>query len=435
MFKSKFLSPFQQFVKLESFSGILLLISTLVALLWANSSLSDSYFNLWQLELGISFMDWSLTKPLILWINDGLMGVFFFVIGLEIKREIMIGELNSIKKASLPLFAAVGGILIPLLVYKLLNTNPETSDGWGIPMATDIAFTLAVLKALGKRVPLSLKIFLTAFAIVDDLGAVLVIAIFYSGSIKWMLILIALAIVTSLLFSSKYGFYKAWFTFLCGTVVWYLFLKAGIHPTIAGVLMAFAIPIRQNMNVKEFIPELKALSDKILNSPGLDKPILSAERLTLVGDMENLTEKVHSPLQSLEHELHYWVAYAIMPIFALSNAGVNFVSAEVIDWSLVINIALALVIGKGIGISLLSWIGIKLKLAELPAGTEFKQIIGVAVLAALGFTMSIFITNLAFADKVVYLDSAKIGVIFGSVIAAISGYTILLFSSKKSITS
>jgi NhaA family Na+:H+ antiporter len=434
MQNDKILSPFQKFAKLESLSGMLLLGASLIALFWANSAASNSYFSIWQIELGFSFGDFTLYKPLILWINDGLMAIFFFLIGLEIKRELLIGELDSLKKASLPLFAAVGGILVPLAIFFLLNRNPDTADGWGIPMATDIAFTLAILKALGKRVPISLKIFLTAFAIVDDLGAVLIIAIFYSASIQWMLIVYALGLLSLLFWLSAKGYFRTWIMLAIGAVIWYLFLKSGIHPTIAGVLLAFTVPIRQKINIPIFLSRLKHLSNKVINTPNNTVPILSKEQLSLVGDLEILTEEVNSPLQHIEYKLHYWVAYFIMPIFALSNAGVNFVSATEIDVPLVVTIALALVIGKGIGISLLSYIGLKLNLATRPAGTNFTQIIGVAALAGLGFTMSIFITNLAFVGQSVYLDSSKVGVIIGSVTAGILGYCILRFGKKGEVT-
>lgn len=431
MLKEKILSPFQKFVKLESLSGILLFGASIIALAWANSAASESYFSIWQIEFGFSFGTFSLYKPLILWINDALMAIFFFLIGLEIKREILIGELDSLKKASLPLFAAAGGILVPLGVFFLFNNNPDTVDGWGIPMATDIAFTLAILKTLGKRVPLSLKIFLTAFAIVDDLAAVLIIAIFYSASIKWILIVYALGLIGVLFILSRQGYFKTWIMLTLGAVIWYLFLKAGIHPTIAGVLVAFTVPIRQKINIPMFRSRLNYLSGKVLKTPNDEGPILTKEQLTLVGDLEELTEEVNSPLQHIEHNLHYWVAYLIMPVFALSNAGVNFVSATEIDVALVVTIALSLVVGKGIGISLLSYLGLKLNLASLPAGTHFTQIVGVAVLAGVGFTMSIFITNLAFVGQSVYLDSSKVGVIIGSLAAAALGYGILYFSKKE----
>ncbi len=235
----KLLSPIQKFVRIESLSGILLFGATLLALILANSPLADRFQSLWQFKIGISSSGFELIKPLILWINDGLMTIFFFLIGLEIKRELMIGELNSVKKASFPLFAAIGGMLVPVIFFLVLNRNPDNSHAWGIPMATDIAFSLAILTLLGKRVPLGLKMFLIAFAIVDDLGAVMVIALFYSGSIKWSLIGISLLLLGVLFFLSYRKYFSHGVFLTIGIIIWYLFLKAGIHPTIAGVLLAF----------------------------------------------------------------------------------------------------------------------------------------------------------------------------------------------------
>ena len=238
MIKKVFLTPFQKFIKIEGLSGILLLLSTLVALVWANSGFGDTYTAIWDYKIGISSENFELKKPLILWINDGLMAIFFFLIGLEIKREVLIGELNSMKKMAFPLFGAIGGVLVPVGFFILLNQNPETFKGWGIPMATDIAFSLAVLNALGKRVPLSLKIFLIAFAIVDDIQAVLVIAIFYSGAINTSLLFIALGLLAILYFLSFKGYYSKYILFFTGSIVWLLFLKSGVHPTVAGILLA-----------------------------------------------------------------------------------------------------------------------------------------------------------------------------------------------------
>ena len=262
MIKEYVISPFQKFVKIESFSGILLFSATILAMIWANSPFAESYTDLWNYKIGISSEGFEIKKPLILWINDGLMALFFLLIGLEIKRELMIGELNSLRKATFPLFAAIGGMFAPLAVFLLLNSNPETEAGWGIPMATDIAFTLAIIKLLGKSVPLSLKIFLTAFAIVDDLGAILVIAIFYSGGIEWALIMWALGLFGLLMILSWKGYYFKYITLVIGIVVWYLFLKAGIHPTIAGVLIAFTIPIRRRIQTINFETELKKIFRK-----------------------------------------------------------------------------------------------------------------------------------------------------------------------------
>ena len=430
MIKNVFLSPFQKFVKIESLSGILLFSATIVAMIWANSSFGSFYQDLWQYEIGFSFNSFELSKPLILWINDGLMAIFFFLIGLEIKRELLIGELNTIKKATFPLFAAIGGMFIPLGLFLLLNQSSETAGGWGIPMATDIAFTLAILKILGNRVPLSLKIFLTAFAIVDDLGAVLVIAIFYSDGINWSLIAYALLPLLILAFCAWRGIYIKYLTLFFGIIIWFLFLKSGIHPTIAGVLLAFTIPIRQRINSRLFNEKLDDIASRIKVAEVSDSPILSKGQIEEIENLEELTEKFHSPLQHLEHKLHGWVAYFIMPIFAIANAGVVFSVDMDIDIPLIVNIAVALFFGKLIGVSLLSYLGVKLKVAELPDNMNYWQIVGVAILAGVGFTMSIFIANLAFIGNAVYIDSAKVGIIIGSLVSGIVGYLVLRFSGK-----
>ncbi|MFC0878524.1 Na+/H+ antiporter NhaA [Saccharicrinis sp. FJH2] len=423
--KEVIITPIQKFTKIESFSGILLFSATVIALILANSPVGESFNNIWQYKIGISSKEFHLVKPLILWINDGLMAIFFFVIGLEIKRELMIGELNTMKKASLPLFAAVGGMIIPVSIYLLFNTSPETHSGWGIPMATDIAFSLAILTLLGKRVPASLKIFLTAFAIVDDLGAVLVIALFYSEEIKWMLLLYAMILFVILLILSKRNLYSNYLLVIAGAVIWYLFLKAGIHPTIAGVLLAFTVPISQKIDIKTYNEKLKGIVARIARTEDNDKPILKHEHLDAVDQLEELTAKVHSPLQHLEHKLHNWVAYFIMPVFAFSNSGVIISSEFQPDVPLIGQISAGLILGKSIGISLFSWLAIKLGIAERPASADFKQIVGIAFLAGVGFTMSIFIANLAFSSQILLLDSAKIGILVGSLISGIVGYLLL----------
>lgn len=433
MLSKALLSPFQKFVRIESLSGILLFGATIVAMLWANSSFGDTYTALWEYEIGIVSEGFELQKPLILWINDGLMALFFLLIGLEIKRELLIGELNSLRKAALPLFAAIGGMAVPLLLFLLLNTSAETTAGWGIPMATDIAFSLAILKLLGDRVPLSLKIFLTAFAIVDDLGAVLVIAIFYSEGINWLLILYAAIPLLILFFLSFRGIYSKYVTVIFGIIIWILFLKSGIHPTIAGVLIAFTIPIRQGINTASFTEKLSNINKSISEAADKNNPVLSKTQIEQIDNLEDLTDQFSSPLQHLEHRLHSWSAYFIMPVFALANAGVIFSASMELDVPLIVNIAVALFVGKLIGISLLSYIGVKLKLAELPEDMNFKQIIGVAILAGVGFTMSIFIAGLAFDNSMVYMDSAKVGIIVGSVISGCVGYLILRSSKSRSV--
>lgn len=367
---------------------------------------------------------------MLLWINDALMAVFFFLIGLEIKRELLIGELNGLRKAAFPMFAAFGGMLFPMCLFLLLNDSPETSSGWGIPMATDIAFSLAILKLLGKRIPLSLKIFLTAFAIVDDLGAVIVIAIFYSTGIDWWLLAYALILLTILFLLSRRNMYSKYLTFICGAIIWFLFLKSGIHPTIAGVLLAFTIPISQRIDMDSFMKKLSKITKSLAQTEKSHLPVLSSEQIARMDDLEDLTDRLNSPLQRYEHRLHDWVAYFIMPLFALANAGVVFASDMELDTSLMLNITIALFLGKFVGITLMSWVGVKLKLATLPKNISYVQIIGIAILAGVGFTMSIFIANLAFADNMLMVDSAKVGIMIGSVISGIVGYLVLRYGSK-----
>jgi NhaA family Na+:H+ antiporter len=430
MVRKILVTPFQKFVRIESLSGLLLFGATILALVAANSPLADRFHSLWQYKVGISTSGFELIKPLILWINDGLMAIFFFLIGLEIKRELLIGELNSLKKVTFPLFAALGGMLVPVALFLVLNRNPENAHAWGIPMATDIAFTLAILSLLGKRVPLGLKVFLTAFAIVDDLGAVLVIALFYSQTIKWSLIAVALVLLAILFYLSYRNIHAKWLILIFGIVIWVLFLKAGIHPTIAGVLLAFTVPIRQQIGMETYVDNLCNIVDDIKDAAETDTPLLSRTQIEVIDDLEDWTEKVQSPLQQLEHRLHNWVAYLIMPLFALSNAGVSFAMEGDLDLSLGGILVICLVAGKLIGITLFSWLSLKLRLAELPPEVRFSQIIGIALLAGVGFTMSIFIANLAFPDQAHLLDAAKTGILIGSFLAGISGYLVLRFTGK-----
>lgn len=427
MGQKNILSPIQKFVNIESFSGILLLFATILALIWANSPFSESYQSLWQYKVGFTTESFELNKPLILWINDGLMAIFFLLIGLEIKREFLIGELNSVKKLAFPLFGALGGIIAPVLIYFILNQNPETIKGWGIPMATDIAFSLALLKVLGNRVPLSLKIFLTAFAIVDDLGAVLVIAIFYSSSIQLDLLGIAFLLLGILYFLSYKNYYSKFLLIFLGIIIWILFLKSGIHPTLAGILLAFSVPIRQKIKTPEFIDNLVTITNNIKQASVLKTPILSKEQIHEIDDLEDWASKYQSPLQHLEHSLHDWVAYLIIPIFALANSGVVLNNGLEIESLLVINIVICLVLGKSIGITCVILLAKKLKLIEVPSDISNKHIIGVSFLAGIGFTMAIFIASLAFTGSPQYIDSAKIGILIGSLIAALIGYIILRF--------
>ena len=431
MIREKIITPFKKFIQIEALSGILLLAATIVALIWANSPYGDLYQSIWQYKIGISIQDFELNKPLILWINDGLMAVFFFLIGLEIKREFLIGELNSVKKVAFPLFGAIGGMTVPVLIFVLLNQNPATLEGWAIPMATDIAFALAVLKLLGNRVPLSLKVFLTAFAIVDDIGAVMVIAVFYSGSLKLGLLGIALGLLAVLYFISFRGYYSKFLLFIFGVVIWTLFLKAGIHPTIAGILLAFSIPVRQKIYTTDFIDILVDITSNIKKAEVIDKPILSNEQIQTIDDLEDWTGKFQSPLQHLEHSLHGWVAYLIIPVFAFANAGVALNSDVPLDTTLMTIIAASLVLGNSIGVTTIVLFAQKIKLITIPSDITNKHIIGVSFLAGIGFTMSIFVASLAFNNSPSYIDSAKTGILLGSLVSAVIGFTILRIGSVK----
>ena len=424
-------SPFQKFVKIESLSGVLLFGATIIALIWANSPFQHLYESLWQYKIGITTESFSLNKPLILWINDGLMAVFFFLIGLELKRELLIGELDTPKKAAFPFFAAIGGMLIPVLLFIFLNKNTETANGWGIPMAADIAFTLAILNLLGKRIPLSLKVFLTAFAIIDDIGAVLVIAIFYSTSINWILLAFSIIPLALLLFLSYKKLHSIYLFLIMGFVVWLIFLKSGIHPTVAGVLLAFTVPIRQKMTFKTYADKLLEITNSIKSGTKEKSFMLTKQQIAQIDNLEEISEKVQSPLQLLERRLHNWVAYFIVPIFALANAGVAFNSNVNLDYALIVNVAIALVVGNFAGVSIFSFLSLKLRITELPKDVNYMHILGVAFLAGVGFTMSIFIANLAFISNPVFIDSAKIGILLGSLISGISGYALLKFTSKK----
>ncbi len=411
----------------------MLFTATILALLFSNLPFFyESYNSIWNYKIGIESENFSLVKPLILWINDGLMAIFFFLIGLEIKREILIGELNSFKKASLPIFAAVGGMVVPLILYMLINQNPETAHGWGVSMATDIAFTLAILQLLGNKVPLGLKIFLTAFAIIDDLGAILIIAIFYTQEIGWDLLLMSGGLLLVLYALSYFRLHNKFVFTVIAIAVWVMFLKAGIHPTIAGILLAFAIPIRQKIDEYKYVQGIKEISDKIVDISNTNKsPLLTKAQIEEIDNLEDLTAEVQSPLQRLEHHLHNYVAFLIMPIFALANAGIHFSNDLSMDMPLVLTITLSLFLGKAIGVFLFTYLSVKSGIASLPKNINFKLIFGASILSGIGFTMSLFIGGLAFSDDLVYLNSAKVGIILASVLSGLIGFLVIKLGVKK----
>ncbi len=418
--------PINNFIKLETSSSIILFTATVAALILANSAISESFLNFWQNDITFSIPGFELSKPILKWINDGLMAIFFFLIGLEIKREIINGELSQFKKASLPFFAAIGGMIVPATFFVVFNRGNAGIEGWGIPMAADIAFTLGILKILGNRVPSGLKVFLMAFAIIDDLGAVLVIAFFYSSNLLWSNIIIGLIIVVVLLLLTKYNYYSKYLFFIAGIVVWILFLKSGIHATIAGVLMALTVPLKRKIDTRSFYNQGKEILDDFLNECKTQeqKTVLNHNQLHAIDKLEELTEKTASPLQYHEHQLHGWVSYLIMPLFAFANAGVAFTFSGDTNIALSMNIAISMVLGNFIGIFLFSWLSIKLNISVLPENVNLKQLAGVSILGGLGFTMSLFINSLAFTDQIL-IDSAKMGILLGSVLAGIIGSLVI----------
>ena len=402
-----------------------MIAATVIALAWANSPWADTYFHVWETPVGFSLGGFSLTKALHFWINDGLMAMFFFVVGLEIKREIMVGELSSLQGAAFPLAAAAGGMIAPALVYLSLNWAGPGRIGWGTPMATDIAFALGILILLGDRVPASLKVFLAALAIADDLGAVLVIALFYTSSISWLSLAGGLGFLVILIVMNLVGVRN---TLAYGVVgiggVWLAFLFSGVHPTIAGVLAAMTIPATSAVSPKKFVERTRGTIDLFERLGGSADDILTnKERQSALLRIRLMYEELASPLHRLEKSLHPWVAIVILPLFALANAGVA-VQASIGDAfrdPVTLGVILGLIVGKQVGITGCAWAVVRLGWSRLPSGVSWKHIYGVSWLAGIGFTMSIFIAGLAFQDAEA-LARAKLGILMASFIAGAVGY-------------
>jgi NhaA family Na+:H+ antiporter len=417
------------FIKGETLGGFLLIIVTVIALVWANTGFYEHYHYLWhELKLGFSAGDFELKLSLQHWINDGLMAIFFFMVGLEIKREILAGELSTLRKASLPLAAAVGGMLFPALIYVFFNAgNPEYNSGWGVPMATDIAFALGMLSLLGKKVNINLKIFLTALAIADDLGAILVIAIFYTDTINIAQLINAGIFLAILMAANRMGVRRTTFYALVGFAgVWLSFIFSGVHATIAGVLIALTIPVRTKVSEKQYLDNICDLVVKFEQAKPNDSALLTQKQSHLVTKISRLSEDAQTPLQKLEHALHPVTAYFILPLFALANAGVHIegkISAMLFH-PVALGIMGGLVVGKVLGIVLLSKLMVSLKFSVLPEGVGWRQIVGAGFLAGIGFTMSIFIAGLAFEDEAL-VQVAKIGIFTASFISAIIGLLVL----------
>ncbi|MCE9600318.1 MAG: Na+/H+ antiporter NhaA [Spirochaetia bacterium] len=425
----RLIRPFQEFMRLQAASGILLLLTTIIAILWANLA-PHNYREVFESHVAFSFGRVEISKTLLHWINDGLMSIFFFIVGLEIKREIMDGQLASLRQAALPIAGAIGGMLVPAAIYASLNADGPGANGWGIPMATDIAFAVGILSLLGSRIPSGLKVFLTALAIADDIGAVLVIAVFYTETVSLAYLgagglILLLSIAANVLKIRQPIVY-----FFLGIVVWMLFLKSGVHATISAILMAFTIPVRTRLNVGLFKENATSLL-ALLNPQS--RPFLEEQNHHVIQTIEASCEAVTPPAQRMEHGLHAIVAFLIMPIFALANAGVEIRFADLQSMlfdRISIGVILGLFLGKPLGIFLFGWICVKVGLGKLPAGVSFGGVFGTSMIAGIGFTMSLFIAGLALAGPS-QLEIAKSGILIGSLISGIVGFAFLRFHLRE----
>ncbi|MEW6552076.1 MAG: Na+/H+ antiporter NhaA [Campylobacterota bacterium] len=426
------LSVVKDFINKESLSGIVLFIATVAAILVANSSLGQAYLDFWNLNLGISLGEFNISMTLTYWIDDALMALFFLMVGLEIKRELLYGELSSLKKASLPIFAALGGMIVPAFIYFIFNTSGEESNGFGIPMATDIAFALGVLMLLGRRVPLQFKVFLVSLAVVDDLGAVIVIALFYTSNIDVNYLFASIGVLFLLFLLNKFNVKSLIPYLLLGVLLWITVHSTGVHATIAGVLLALFIPIHSKINDDSFIENVKSALNEFSENKD-EKPLLTHKQQDAMEIIASSYDKVQSPLVKLEHSLHSFSAFVIMPLFAFSNAGFVIDMDNLQYSSIMFGIAFGLLLGKPIGIVLFSLLAVKLKIAQMPQGMNLSSLLGVGLLAGIGFTMSIFISHLAFESQAM-IDNAKFAILVTSFIAAIIGSLVLIANFRRNIT-
>jgi NhaA family Na+:H+ antiporter len=423
---------FDHFLHSQIAGSAVLVLATVIALVWANSSLAPTYFALSDTYLGISFGESQFKMSLSHWIKDGLMTIFFFVVGLEIKREIVVGELSSIEKAMMPVCAAIGGAIVPAAIYIFFNMNGEGAAGWGIPMATDIAFALGVLSLFGSRVPIGLKVFLTALAIADDLLAVAVIAVFYTPEIHALNLVFAGAMILLMMLLNKMGVRATWVYTLIAVMVWFSVLGSGVHATVAGVLIAMAIPVRPNKNPEQLVSKAtKLLQNTRADDMSLEALIHDDRRRNNLSCLTMLIREATPPAHSMEHALQPFQSFIILPLFALFSAGValDASSLEGFPTDISMGVIAGLVVGKPIGVLLSSWLVMKITKTHIQ-GVSIAQLIGAGFLAGIGFTMSIFVSELAFTDPVI-VAQAKIGILIASITAGVLGAIMLHYSLPK----
>jgi len=423
------LRPAQQFFNKEASSSILLISATVIALIWINSNVGETYHRFWHTEISFTFGHFHISKTLLHWVNDGLMSLFFFTVGLEIKREILVGELATPKKALLPVIAALGGMIVPGLIYAALNVGSPTIHGWGIPVATDIAFALGAVAVFGRNLPVGLRIFLAAFAIADDLGAVVIIAIFYTKEIVWSNLIISLFLIFGLAIANFFWIRQTLIYAILGLAVWFFVLGSGVHPTIAGVIVSLFVPARGRYDTDNFLQNVKKITEKFEceeQSCGYSI-LLNQEHMYAVQALELACHDVETPLQRLMHALHPWVAFLILPLFAMGNTGLIFrgiVFSEAVSNPVILGIIFGLVVGKPIGILLFSYLSVKTGLASLPQEVRWSHIFGGAMLGGIGFTMSLFLSELSFTDPHI-IDYARIAILTGSILSAVLGMSYL----------
>ena len=431
---NKISTPFEHFLHAQTTTGLVLMFMTVVALILANSPLAEGYLNFFHMKIDLTVGSWQLSHSIHHWINDGLMAIFFFIIGLEIKREILVGELSNMKVAMLPILAAVGGMVFPALIFLSINSGGEGAVGWGIPMATDIAFAISALVLLGKRVPTTLVTFLVALAIVDDLGAVLVIAIFYTDQIHMLPLGLAGISFLIMVIFNRVGIHMILPYFVIGLFMWFFMLESGVHATIAGVIAAMAIPSKPKLIPQNFARKTKELLSRFDKSPVTEDHTLHEDQKAILQNIKDKIDSVGTPAARLEHDLHLLVALVIIPLFALANAGIaiDFSSLSTTIMEPVSSgIIAGLIFGKVIGIFGVSWLAIKLKIAQLPKGSTMSQIFGVAFLGGIGFTMSIFVADLAFINSPELIFQAKVGILAASLFAGLFGFFWLKYVAKR----
>jgi NhaA family Na+:H+ antiporter len=430
----KIATPFEHFLHAQTTTGMVLMAMTIVALLLANTPFADAYLHLFHTKIDFSIGSWSISHSIHHWINDGLMAIFFFIVGLEIKREVLVGELSNIKVAILPILAAVGGMLLPALIYLSINSGGEGANGWGIPMATDIAFAISALVLLGKRVSPALVTFLVALAIVDDLGAVVVIALFYTEQIHFLPLALAGVSFLVLVSFNRFGIHAVLPYFIVGVVMWLFMLDSGVHATIAGVIAAMAIPSKPKCTPVDFTQHTKNLFEEYDAYPVTTDHVMHENQKAILQNIKDRIDSVGSPAQRLEHDLHLPVALIVIPLFALANAGISIDFSSIGDTIIQpvsLGIMAGLIFGKVLGIAGVAWLAIKLGIAKLPENSTMNQVFGVAFLGGIGFTMSIFVADLAFMGNDALIFQAKVGILAASLFAGLFGFIWLRYIAKS----